>query len=139
MVSTGIALPDTGSGPHLRLAELRIPGTSGTGQISAALADKPEVRANMHVRARMLSRSQRPWDRKFYRVIKGAKGLFEMKWMAEGRQWRVSGFDYEGYFVMLLLYSHKQNTYSPPNWRDTSKRNYTDVNNGKYDIVTYSF
>lgn len=126
-------------GPHLKLAEIRHVGNHGVGLVSAALADKPIVKAAMHVRARMLSRMPRPWDEKFYHAIRNAPGLFEMKWKADGRQWRISGYDYEGYFVMLLLFSHKQNTYTPHGWLKISKRNHIDACAGHYDIVKYTF
>jgi hypothetical protein len=124
---------------YLRLAELRAIAPSGTGFIVAALSDKPEVRAAMHVRAKMLSLTPRPWDKKYYRAIKGAKGLFEMKWKVEGAQWRVSGYDHGGHFVMLLLYSHKQSVYSPPGWLEISKRNHKDACDRKFDIIEYRF
>jgi hypothetical protein len=78
------------------------------------------------------------WDKKHFRKLKGVKGLWELKWKAEGKEFRVAGYDhYEGYFVMLVGFTHKQDVYDPPGWLEVAKKNLTDAKNGKWDIVQF--
>ena len=93
----------------------------------------------MRVRALYLAKIPRvEWDKKHFRSIKGIPGAFELKWKAEKREFRASGYDHaEGYFVMVLGYTHKQGTYDPPDWLKTTRRNKVDAQNGNYEIVEF--
>ncbi len=125
--------------PYLRLAEIRIPGRGDGGEITAALRELPTVRADMHARARYLARIKRPWDKKLYHKVRNGGGLYELKWKSGDRQWRVAGFDYEAHFVMVLLFSHKQNVYVPSGWLTIAKKRHREAENDGWDIVKYAF
>ena len=124
--------------PYLRLAEIRVKGQED-GFISKWIGDG-EARAKMRVRAEYLAKIPRSeWDKKHFRAIKGIPGAFELKWKADGKQFRASGYYHhsEDYFVMVLGYTHKGKTYDQPGWLNTTKKNIMDAINGNYEIVEF--
>ena len=105
--------------PYLRLAELTKSGDEDKedGVISTTIGSG-DARANMRARVSNLTRIPRvDWDKKHFRSlnIPNCSGIFELKWKAEGKQHRAAGYDHpEGYFVMVLLFTHKGKVYNPP-------------------------
>lgn len=123
--------------PYLRPAEIRVRGEED-GFISKWIGDG-EARAKMRVRVLHLAKIPRAeWDKKHFSSIKGVDGAFKLKWKAEKTQFRAGGYDHrEGYFVMVLGYTHKGKTYDPPGWLDTIKRRIAETKNGDYEIVEF--
>src|ERR1039457_1076264 len=123
--------------PSLRLAELRRNGAKD-GIITIWLVGPSEARANMRVRVGYLAKFPRvEWDKKHFHKIKNGDGLSELKWRAEGKEFRAAGYDYKGYFVMVLGFTHKGTVYDPPGWLASAKRNKKYVNDGYWEIVEF--
>jgi hypothetical protein len=77
--------------PSLCLAELRRCGEAD-GIISKWLDSHAEARANMRARVRHLAKFPRvEWDKKHFHKIKNGDGLNELKWKAEGKEFRAAG------------------------------------------------
>lgn len=126
------------AGPTLRLAELRKRGVR-VGIISSWIGEG-EARASMRARVKHLARIPRAeWDTKHFRrlSIPQCTGIYELKWKAEKKQFRVAGYDYKGFFVMVLGFTHKGNVYDPPGWKNTLKKNRKDVDNGNFEILEF--
>jgi hypothetical protein len=129
-------MSDGSEGPFLRLAELRRKGEDD-GIISKWIGTG-EARANLRVRAAYLAKIPRvEWDKKHFHRIKNGNGLSELKWKAEGKEFRAAGYDYKGYFVMVLGFTHKQKVYDPPGWLESAKKNMEDAKSGYWDLVQF--
>ena len=128
--------------PYLRLAELTKSGEEDKedGVISTSVGNGA-VRANMRTRVSNLARIARvDWDKKHFRSlsIPNCSGIFELKWRAEGKQFRAAGYDHpEGYFVMVLLFTHKGNVYNPPGWKEIIKKRREEVASGNWKIIEF--
>ena len=121
----------------LRLAELCKSGEIGDGIISTWIGNS-DARANMHTRTFNLARIPRiEWDIDHFRPIKGIKDFYELKWKAEGKQFRAAGYFYHGYFVMVLGFTHKDQVYDPPRWKEIIKRRRKEVGDGNWKIVEF--
>jgi hypothetical protein len=128
--------------PSIKLAELRKKGDE-KGVISEWLAGHQEAAASLDTRVAMLAKIPRSeWDKNHFRKIKGkdARGLWELKWKAEAKEFRAVGYDHrEGYFVMLTGCTHKQSVYDPPGWKQIAIKNKAayEAKNGNWEIVEY--
>ena len=121
----------------LRLAELRKKGAED-GSITIWLGGHSEARANMRARVAYLAKFPRvEWDKKHFHKIKNGDGLSELKWKAEGKEFRTAGYDYKGYFVMVLGFTHKGKVYDPPGWLESAKKNKKDVEHGYWELVEF--
>lgn len=125
--------------PSIRLAEIRRRGEAG-GVISKWVGDG-EARAKMRARVVHLARIPRAeWDKKHFRSlhIPKCKGIYELKWRAEGKEFRAAGYDHgDGYFVMVFGFTHKGNVYDPPGWREAIRKNRKDVDDGYWEIIEF--
>ena len=94
------------------------------------------ARAIFRVRTENLAKTNRAqWNKTQFRKIEGE--LYEIKWKADNVQWRSLGFDYEGFFVMVLGCTHKGNTYDPPGWKATALRRIKEVKNGQWNRIEF--
>jgi hypothetical protein len=108
------------------------------GSSPFGLSDIPKHRANMRVRVGYLAKFPRvEWDKKHFHKIKNGDGLSELKWRAEGREFRAAGYDYKGYFVMVLGFTHKGTVYDPPRWLESAKKNRKDATDGRWELVEF--
>lgn len=127
---------------YLRLAELTKSGEEDKedGVISTSIGNG-EARANMRTRVTNLARIPRvEWDKKHFRSldIPNCSGIYELKWKAEGKQFRAAGYDHpEGYFVMVLLFTHKGKVYNPPGWKEIIKKRREEVTSGNWKIIQF--
>jgi hypothetical protein len=126
---------DQSAEPYLRLAEFRKRGQE-TGIISEWVGEASEARAKMRVRVAYLTKIPRvQWDKEHFRSL--GKGLWELKWKAEGKQFRALGYDYKGYFVMVLGCTHKQRVYAPPDCLKIARKRMGEFQNGDWEIVEF--
>jgi putative component of toxin-antitoxin plasmid stabilization module len=117
-----------------RLQELV--GANGRGVITNWLLKDPGARARFRVRVKDLRRIPRnDWTKKQFRAL--GKGISEIKWEWGKKQWRAIGFDYKGYFVMVLGCTHKDNVYDPADWLKTSKQRKSDIESGLWRVIDY--
>lgn len=118
----------------LRLRD--IIGTSGKGVIGSWIAAHPGARARLRIRVQHLRRIPRTeWTKKQFRPL--GDGLFEIKWEWNNVQFRIAGFDHNGFFVMVVGYTHKQKVYDPRNWLETAKRRKGEVKYDKWRTVEF--
>jgi hypothetical protein len=122
--------------PSLLLMEI-IGAGRAVGEITAWLAGSAEARAAFRVRVVNMALTPRPfWHKKQFRKLEG--DLCELKWKAENSEWRALGFDYEGYFVMVLGCIHKGGVYDPPNWKKTAQGRIMEVKNGRWKRIPFN-
>ena len=120
----------------LRLRE--IVGANGKGVITSWLSSESEARSRFHVRiGHMRLVPQGDWTYKQYKKLKNADGVAEIKWEAGKKQWRALGFEIDGYFLMLIGCTHKQNVYNPPGCVKTAMRLKKEVEEGKHASIEY--
>jgi hypothetical protein len=120
---------------YLRLQEIL--GVDQTvGEITAWMSDSPAVRASFRVRTENLAKTNRAqWNKTQFRKIEG--DLHEIKWKADNIEWRAGGFDYQGFFVMVLGFTHKGKVYEPPDWKKTCLRRIGEVKNGRWKRIEF--
>jgi hypothetical protein len=113
-----------------------IVGGNGKGAITAWLSKFPGSRARFRVRVRDLRRIPRAdWTKKQFNGL--GDGLHEIKWEWGKKQWRALGFDRNGYFVMVLGCTHKQNVYDPVECLTTARKRKGDTEKELWGIVGY--
>lgn len=106
------------------------------GVITSWLAKEPSARARFRVRVRDLRRiSRNDWTKKQFRGL--GNGLSEIKWESGKKQWRAIGFDYKGYFVMVIGCTHKDKVYDPVECLKTAKQRKDEVERGLWGMVDY--
>jgi phage-related protein len=113
-----------------------IVGANGMGVITTWLSKHAGARARFRVRVKGLRRTTRSdWTKKQFRAL--GNGISEVKWEWEKKQWRAIGFDYKGYFVMVLGCTHKDNVYDPVDWLKTSKQRKSEIERGLWRVIDY--
>jgi hypothetical protein len=118
-MATVIRLP---APPFPRLREMV--GGNGRGVITSWIPSG--ARAKFRVRVRNLRRIPRvEWSIKQFRFL--TSGISEFKWSWDKKEYRVAGFDFQGHFVMVIGYTHKQGVYDPHDWLNTAKRRKGEV------------
>jgi phage-related protein len=106
------------------------------GEITLWLSGSIEARAKFRVRVENMAITRRVfWHKKQFRKIES--DLYEIKWKADDQEWRALGFDFEGFFVMVLGCTHKNKVYDPPSWKSTAKRRIAEVKNGKWNRIPF--
>jgi len=120
---------------YLLLQEI-VGSGQGVGEITAWIAQSQAARATFRVRVENLSKTNRAqWNKTQFRKIEDE--LCEIKWKADNVQWRALGFDFRGFFVMVLGCTHKGKVYDPHDWRKTALRRIAEVKNGQWKCVEY--
>jgi hypothetical protein len=120
---------------YLRLQEI-VGSGQADGEISTWIASNAAAKAAFRVRAENLAKTNRAlWNKTQFRKIEDV--LFEIKWNADNIQWRALGFDYKGFFVMVLGCTHKGTVYNPPDWKKTALRRIREVKNGQWKCIEY--
>jgi hypothetical protein len=123
--------------PSLRLRE--ITGADGQGVITSWLARHSEAKARFRVRVGNLSKVPRTdWTKKQFHKLKDADGVAEIKWEAANKQWRAMGFDKDGYFVMLVGCTHKDDNYDPSNCINTAIRLKQETERGRHSLIDFN-
>jgi hypothetical protein len=130
--------PDVKSpAPSLRLRE--ITGADGQGVITSWLARHGEAKARFRVRIGNLSKVPRTdWNKKQFHKLKDAHGVAEIKWEAGNKQFRTLGFDIDGYFVMLIGCTHKDDNYDPSNCINTAIKLKQETERRKHRIIEFN-
>ena len=108
---------------------------NGKRVITNWLASYPGARARFRIRVIGLRRISKPWPIKQFRSL--GDGLAEIKWEWEKKQWRAIGFDHNGYFVMVIGCTHKQNIYVPADCLKTARQRKSEVERGMWGIADY--
>jgi phage-related protein len=121
---------------HLKLREISSDGVIGV--LSGWLGRNPEARARFRVRVTHLAKFPRAeWTKKQFRHIRG--DLYEIKWEAGNKAWRAMGFDdLDGYFVVVLGCTHKDDVYDPSRCIDTAAGRIKETKNGEWKVIPYS-
>lgn len=118
--------------PLLRLRDLI--GGGGKGVVGSWLP--VGARARLRIRVQNLRRIPRAeWNRKQFRFL-GA-GLAEIKWEWGKVPYRIVGFDYSGFFVMLIGCTHKQGVYDPHHCLQTAGQRKKEVEDGKWRTIDF--
>jgi phage-related protein len=122
------------SPPHLRLRQ--IAGQNPEGVITKWLKSFPSARARFRIRVQNLAKIPRAeWHIKQFRSLGG--GLFEIKW-EDTKPFRALGYDdSDGYFVMVLGCTHKDDVYDPQSCIDTARKRMMEAKNGDWNIIEY--
>jgi phage-related protein len=124
------------SPPSIRLQEIVL--RNGAGAITAWLSQSPAARARFRVRIRDMQKIPRvDWNKKQFRGL--GRGLFEIKWVCDGKQWRALGLDHKGFFVMVLGCTHKQNIYDPVECLSIARKRQKEVQRGEWNVADYEF
>jgi phage-related protein len=119
--------------PYLRIKQLA--AADGVGVITKWLLPFPAARAKFRIRVENLAQIPRAeWNIKQFRPLGG--GIFEIKWEAD-KPFRALGFDRDGYFVMVIGCTHKQNVYEPTNCLTTANNRMKEAKNGYWNIIAY--
>lgn len=120
--------------PYLRVRQAT--DAQAKGLITEWLRKEGEARARFHVRLKHLAKILRAeLNKKQFRHIED--GIWEIKWEAGKKQWRALGFDEDGWFVMVVGCTHKDNVYDPPNCFETAKKRRQETLDGKRMIINY--
>jgi hypothetical protein len=121
-------------GSGFRLSELV--GPSGKGLVTSWLSSYPGARAKFRVRVKNLRLTPRTqWPVTQFRSL--GSGLSEIKWKFEQKEFRAVGFDHEGFFVMLIGCTHKQNVYDPHNCLTTARQRKREVENEEWSTIEH--
>lgn len=122
--------------PTLRLQE--IVGANGKGVITDWLSGQNAARAKFHVRVGNMAKvPPTDWNKKQFHKLKKADGVAEIKWEAGNKQWRALGFNRNGFFVMVVGCTHKDDVYDPKGCIETAIRRKGEVERGVYKIINY--
>lgn len=85
-------------------------------------------------------RRTRDWGMPFYRLrLKNGEGLGELRWESEGKQHRLLGFFFNGYWCAVQGCTHKQQIYKPAQCLETAKRYKRQVERGEAVTADYDF
>src|SRR5579863_4466815 len=123
--------------PSLLLRE--ITGADGQGVIPRWLSRNRETKARFRVRIGNMSKVPRTdWTKQQFHKLKDAYGVAEIKWEAGKKQWRAMGYDKDGYFVMLIGCTHKDDQYDPRNCINTAIRLKQETERGEHTIIDFN-
>lgn len=122
--------------PSIRLKEIAKPGSAGV--LTSALSMYLTCKADFRVRVVYLATVPRvQWQKKQFRYLR--KGISEIKWSSDKKEWRALGFDSGGYFIVVRCCTHKQNVYDPADCLDRAIKLKREVEIGQRETRLYEF
>ena len=108
----------------------------GEGELTRWFALNRGSRAKFRIRVQHLQKTSRTeWNKKQFKYLRD--GLAEIKWKCSDKEFRAVGFDFKGFFVMLLGCTHKQGVYDPHNWLNTAKKLKGEVENEQWHTAAF--
>ena len=109
------------------------------GVLTSCLSVSSTRKADFRVRLVYLASTPRvQWHKKQFRSLK--KGVSEIKWTSDKKEWRALGFDSkDGYFVVVRCCTHKQRVYDPTDCIDRAVKLKKEVEAGLWETYIYEF